>query len=72
MTADCSLRAAACCECGGATDRRSVVALPTTGKSGSVAMVYDPGTACAECMPVYPLTPEPACSNGHCQLNRLK
>ena len=70
--ADCALRAAACCECGAPMDVWNLVALAGSGSSEFAAMVCDPGTACDECMPVYPVAPAPACSAGHCRLNRLK
>jgi hypothetical protein len=70
--ADCALRAARCCECGAPMDVWSLVALSSSGESGFAALVCDPATACDACMPVYPATPVPNCSNGHCQLNRLE
>jgi hypothetical protein len=70
--ADCALRATRCCECGAPMDVWSLVALPSSHGSGYAALVCDPATACAECMPVYPATPVPNCSKVHCQLNRLE
>lgn len=70
VDADCVLRVADCCECGASMERFNLIALSKTGRSAYPALVCDPNTACAECLPTYPTSPTPTCVEGHCRVER--
>lgn len=65
--ADCRVRTRDCCECGGATDRGSLIAV-RVGADEYAALVCDE-TSCPECLPTYPSNVEAYCApDGHCDL----
>ncbi len=65
---ECIVRTVDCCECGGATDRGSLIALNQDARADYEALVCDPGTGCAECAPVYPADVSAVCDAGRCTL----
>lgn len=67
--ADCVLRTRDCCECGGATDLGSLIAVRADARSDYAALVCEPGSGCPECEPVYPTDIEAYCeTDGHCAI----
>jgi hypothetical protein len=63
--AECRIRTTSCCECGG--DPRYVAVSTTTESDAYAALVCPTGTACPECVPVYPDTVVARCVAGHCE-----
>lgn len=65
--AQCRVRTRDCCECGGATDRASLVAV-RVGSDDYATLICD-DLACPECAPAYPSSVEAFCApDGHCDL----
>lgn len=62
--ADCRVRTADCCECGGATDPASMIAVD--GAAANEALVCGEGVGCPECAPVYPSEYRAVCEAGRC------
>jgi len=66
---DCRLRTTGCCECGGATDPSSLIAIAVTGEPLYSQLVCDPAAACPDCVPIYPTDVEAFCAtDGHCDI----
>ncbi len=66
---DCVVRRAGCCECtGGELLPSQLVALAREKVADYRAMVCDPDTACAACVPTYPPGVRAACQRGHCKV----
>lgn len=64
---DCRVRTRDCCECGGAIDRASLIAVRVSGGDYSALVCDD--LACPECEPIYPSDVEAFCAaDGHCDL----
>lgn len=69
--ADCVLRTAECCECGG--DVAHPIAIARKSLSAYAGKVCPPDTGCTECAPVYPSTFRPACdATKHCVAQAVK
>lgn len=65
---DCVLRTRDCCECGGATDPSSLIALRPDGLIDYLGLVCDTGTICDDCVPSYPAEVDAACIEGVCEV----
>ncbi len=65
---DCRVRTVDCCECGGATDLASLIAIRADAEAFFSAQVCDPGFGCPECAPVYPADVSAICDAGRCTL----
>jgi len=65
---ECRVRTVDCCECGGATDRSSLIAIRTDAEAFFSAQVCDPDFGCPECAPVYPEDVSAICQSGRCNL----
>jgi hypothetical protein len=64
MDSECRIRTTSCCECGG--DER-YIAVSTTSTETYESLVCPMGTACPECLPMYPDTVVARCVAGHCE-----
>jgi hypothetical protein len=65
--ADCVLRTRDCCECGGAADFGSLIAVRADSRNDYAALVCEVDFGCPECEPVYPTDIEAYCeTDGHC------
>lgn len=64
----CRVRTVDCCECGGATDPGSLIAIRADREGDYAALVCDLGTGCPECAPVYPSDVSAVCDAGRCTL----
>jgi hypothetical protein len=66
--ADCSVRSAACCECGAPTSPGSLIAV--SDQTAFASLACDPSQVCAACEPSYPREVTATCSaSGSCELN---
>lgn len=65
---ECRVRTVDCCECGGATDRGSLIAIRADAEGLYADQVCDPGTGCPECLPTYPDDVSAVCDAGRCTL----
>jgi hypothetical protein len=66
---DCRLRTRDCCECGGATDLGSLIAIRLDGEPAYGALVCPPDASCPECAPIYPAEYEAFCApDGQCDI----
>lgn len=52
--ADCRIRVADCCECGGDTSMGRLIGLNVTAEADYTALVCSPSQSCLECAPLYP------------------
>jgi hypothetical protein len=66
---DCRLRSKSCCECGGATDGDSIIALRIDAEADYARLVCDPDQACDDCVSPLPAAARAECFNGHCTVN---
>jgi hypothetical protein len=62
--ADCRVRTAACCECGGPTGPGELVAVRDA--AAYARLVCDADQACPECQPFTPRDVQARCAGGHC------
>jgi hypothetical protein len=65
---DCVVRTRDCCECGGATDRSSLIALRPDGLIDYLGLVCDTDAICDDCVPPSPDGVEAACIDGVCEV----
>jgi len=65
--ADCRVRTADCCECGGATDPASMVAIAIDDAAAFEALVCGGDFGCPECAPAYPASYSAVCDAGRCR-----
>ena len=64
--AECVIRTTDCCECGGATDPGSLIAIRADAEGAYTSLICDPGFGCPECLPVYPDDAVATCNAGRC------
>jgi hypothetical protein len=66
--ADCRIRVADCCECGGDTGIGRLIGLNVAAENDYTALVCNASQACDECAPLYPPEVTVACNGaGFCQ-----
>jgi hypothetical protein len=66
--ADCRIRVADCCECGGDTGLGRLIGLNVAAENDYTALVCNPSQACDECAPLYPPEVTVACkAAGFCE-----
>jgi hypothetical protein len=66
LASDCQVRTHDCCECGGGTDRESLVGVNINQLQRFASLVCDSGQGCDECMPDYPTEATADCEAGRC------